>query len=100
MFRRHKPGGDTGDSGEDREVPGAREGPTGPGGPQGRRRARHIIPMVPRRGGGRKKPEPEFRGTDIFALVVAGLQVILPYFFIILAAIVGTYLLVAAFFGM
>jgi len=33
-------------------------------------------------------------------MVVAGLQVILPYFFIILAAIVGTYLLVAAFFGM
>lgn len=46
------------------------------------------------------KPEPEFRGSDIFAMVIAGLQVILPYFFIILAAIVVTYLLVAAFFGM
>ncbi|MEX2445155.1 MAG: hypothetical protein WD492_16245 [Alkalispirochaeta sp.] len=76
-----------------------------------RRRARRIIPMEPRRdsrrgdtkpsrGGGRKKPEPEFRGSDIFAMVIAGLQVILPYFFIILAAIVVTYLLVAAFFGM
>ncbi len=53
-----------------------------------------------RRPSRRSKPEPEFRGTDIFALVVAGLQVILPYFFIILAAIVVTYLLVAAFFGM
>jgi hypothetical protein len=117
MFRSHKPGEER--SGED---PGGREtgqgrgdqpgdadpGQLGEKRPPGGRRARRIIPME--RGGrgsrggqdrGRRtRPEPEFRWSDIFAMVVAGLQVILPYFFIILAAIVVTYLLVAAFFGM
>lgn len=48
----------------------------------------------------RRDVEPEFRASEILAMVIAGLQVVLPYFFIILAAIVGTYLLVAAFFRM
>lgn len=50
-----------------------------------------------RRQGG-SRPEPEWRASDILALVIAALQVVLPYLFIILGVATATYLLVALVF--
>lgn len=48
--------------------------------------------------GDSRRPDPEWRWSDSLAMVIAGLQVVLPFVVIIIAVTVVAYLFVAVLF--